>query len=171
MVLQPANLRDGDDLVWRLVWAMWRRLWNEDEITPTDALQASSLAKSTMGTYCSHYTKSALWVGYTLIDGLETEACWYPFLLWGLGYSRSFLKGAVLAMWALQEMGWLPEFVTGSVWTCAKWSTSQAVARPYGGLKEPGNFARAFPAGHSGQYTEWQSYRSPACYGWARQPR
>ena len=24
--------------------------------------------------------------------------------------------------------------------------------------------------GHSGRYTEWRSYRSPACYGWARQP-
>ena len=25
-------------------------------------------------------------------------------------------------------------------------------------------------AEHNGRYTEWQSYRSPACYGWARQP-
>ena len=25
-------------------------------------------------------------------------------------------------------------------------------------------------AEHSGWYTEWRSYRSPACYGWARQP-
>ena len=45
-------------------------------------------------------------------------------------------------MRALEEMGWLPEFVTGRVWRCAKWSTSQAVARPYAGLEELGSFAR-----------------------------
>ena len=79
MVLQPTDFRDGDDVVWRLEWAAWRRLWKEEEITSVDALQASSWAKSTMGTYCSHYRKLALWVGYTPIDGLETEACGYLF--------------------------------------------------------------------------------------------
>ena len=114
VVLQPADFRDGDD-VWRLVWGPWRRLWKEDDITPVDALQASSWAKSTMGTYCTHYIKLALWVGYTPIDGLETEACRYLFQLWGQGYSRSFPRGSVSAMRALEEMGWLPEFVTGRV--------------------------------------------------------
>ena len=46
-------------------------------------------------------------------------------------------------MRALEEMGWLPEFVTGRVWRCAKWATSQAVARPYAGLEELRRFARA----------------------------
>ena len=46
-------------------------------------------------------------------------------------------------MQALEEMGWLPEFVTGGVWSCAKWSTSQAVARPYAGLEGLTNFVRA----------------------------
>ena len=73
-----------------------------------------------MGTYCAHYRKLALWVGYTPIDGLETEACRYLFLLWGLGYSRSFLRGVVSAMRALEEMGRLPELVTGRVCRCAK---------------------------------------------------
>ena len=31
VVLQPADFRDGDDVVWRLVWAVWRLLWKEDE--------------------------------------------------------------------------------------------------------------------------------------------
>ena len=75
VVLQPADFRDRDDVVWHLVWVVWRRLWKEDEITSVDALQASSWAKSTMGTYCTHYRKFALWVGYTVINGLETEAC------------------------------------------------------------------------------------------------
>ena len=66
------------------------RLWKEDEITSVDAVQASSRAKSTMGTYCAHYRTLALWVGYTPIDGLETEA--HRFQLWGLRYSRSFLR-------------------------------------------------------------------------------
>ena len=96
-----------------------------------------------MGTYCTHYRKLALLVGYTPIDGLETEACRYLFQLWGLGYSKGFLKGAVSAMCALEETGWLPEFVTGRVWRCAKWATSQAVARPYAGLEEVRSFARA----------------------------
>ena len=74
---------------------MWRQLWKEDEITSVDALRASSWAKCTMGTYCTHYKKLALWVGYTPIDELETEACRYLFHLLGLGYSRSFLRGAV----------------------------------------------------------------------------
>ena len=46
-------------------------------------------------------------------------------------------------MRALEEMGWLPEFVTGRVWRCAKWATSQAVAHPYAGLEELRSFARA----------------------------
>ena len=62
-------------MVWRRVWATWRRLWKEDEITSVDALQAASWAKSTMGTYCTHYRKLALWVGYTPVAELETEAC------------------------------------------------------------------------------------------------
>ena len=70
------------------------------------------------------YRKLALWVGYTPVDGLEIEACRYLFQLRALGYSRSFLRGAVSAMRALDEMGWLPEFVTGRVWRCAKWATS-----------------------------------------------
>ena len=130
VVLQPTDLRDGDDVFWRLVRATWRRLWKEDEITSVDVLQASSWAKSTMGTYCTHYRKLALWVGYTPVDGLETEACRYLFRLFGLGYSMSFFTGAVSAMHAWEETGWLPEFVTGRVWRCAKWATSQAVASP-----------------------------------------
>ena len=143
MVLRPTDFRDGDDVVWCLVWAALRRLWKEDEITSVDAVQASSWAKSTMGTHCTHYRKLALWVRYTPMDGLETEACRYLFQLWGPGYSRRFLRGAVSAMRALEEMGWLPEFITGRVWRCAKWATSQAVARPYAGLEELRSFARA----------------------------
>ena len=60
MVLQPTYFRDGDDMVWRVVWAAWRRLWKKDEITSVDALQASSWAKSTMGTCCTHCKKLAL---------------------------------------------------------------------------------------------------------------
>ena len=30
------------DVIWCLVWAVWRRLWKEDGITSVDALQASS---------------------------------------------------------------------------------------------------------------------------------
>ena len=125
-----------------------------------------------MGTYCTHYRKLAPWVGYTPIAELETEACRYLFQLWGLGYSRSFLRGAVSALRALEEMGWLPEFVTGKVWRCAKWSTSQAVARLYGAeeLWSSGLSRWRVMTGHGGRCMEWPSYRSPACYGWARQP-
>ena len=45
-------------------------------------------------------------------------------------------------MRALEEMGWLPEFVSGRVWRRAKRSTSQVAARPYAGLEGLGNFAR-----------------------------
>ena len=146
VVLQPTDSPDGDDVVWRLVWAAWRRLWKEDEITSVNALQASSWAKSTMGTYRTHYRKLGFWVGYTQIDGVVTEACRYLFQLWGMGYSRGFLMGAVSAMRALEEMGWLLDFVTCTVWRCAKWATSQAVARPHAGLEELRSFARACDA-------------------------
>ena len=46
-------------------------------------------------------------------------------------------------MCALEEMGWLLEFVTSRVWRCAKWATYQAVARPYAGPEELRCFARA----------------------------
>ena len=46
-------------------------------------------------------------------------------------------------MRALEETGWLPKFVTRRAWRCAKWATSQAVARPYVGLEELRSFARA----------------------------
>ena len=62
MVRQPTDFWAGDDVVWRLVSAAWRRLWKEEEITSMDALQASSWAKSTMGMYCTPYQKLALWV-------------------------------------------------------------------------------------------------------------
>ena len=61
----------------------------------------------------------------------------------GPGGFQELPQGAVSAMRALEEMGWLPEFVTGTAWRCAKWATSQAVARPYAGLEELRSFARA----------------------------
>ena len=131
MILQPAEFQDGDDVVWGLVWAAWRRLWKEEEITSVDGLQASSWAKGTMGTCCTHYKKLALWVGFTAIDGLQSEACRYLFQLWGLGFSGSFLRGAVSALRALEEMAWLPEFVAAGVWRCVKWATSQACSGPH----------------------------------------
>ena len=67
----------------------------------------------------------------------------YLFQLWGLGHSGSFLRGAVSAMRAWDQMGWLPEIVTGRVCRCAKWATYQAVAGPYAGLEELRSFARA----------------------------
>ena len=143
MVLGPADFRDGEDVVWRLVWAAWRRRWKEDEITSVDALQASSWAKSTMGTYCTHFRKMALWVGYTPTSELEQAACRYIFQLWGLGYSGSSLKVAVSAFRALEDMGWLPAFVSRRVWRCAKWAPTEPALRPYAGLDDLRNFALA----------------------------
>ena len=71
VVLQPTDFRDGDDMVWRLIWVAWRRLWKEDEITSVDTLQASPWAKSTMGTYYTHYTKLALSTMCSLWDGVQ----------------------------------------------------------------------------------------------------
>ena len=128
VVLQPTDFRDRDDVVWRLVWAAWRRLWKEDEITFVDAVQASSWVKSTMGAYCTHYRKLALWVGYTSVDGLETEACRYLFQLWGARIGRNGMATGIRYR---------------RVWRCRKWAKSLAVARPYAGLEELRNFARA----------------------------
>ena len=47
-----------------------------------------------------------------------------------------------------------PEFVTGRVWRCAKWATSQAVAHPYAGVEELRSFARACDS-----RAEWTTYR------------
>ena len=143
MVLGPSDFRDGEDVVWRLVWAAWRRIWKEDEITSVDALQASSWAKSTLGTYCTHFRKMALWVGYTPTSDLEQAACRYIFQLWGLGYSGSSLKVAVSAFRALEDMGWLPAFVSRRVWRCAKWAPTEPALRPYAGLDDLRNFALA----------------------------
>ena len=143
MVLGPSDFRDGEDVVRRLVWAAWRRIWKEDEITSVDALQASSWAKSTMGTYCTHFRKMALWVGYTPTSELEHAACRYIFQLWGLGYSGSSLKVAVSAFRALEDMGWLPAFVSRRVWRCAKWAPTEPALRPYAGLDDLRNFALA----------------------------
>ena len=143
MVLGPSDSWDGEDVVWRLVWAAWRRIWKEDEITSVDALQASSWAKSTMGTYCTHFRKMALWVGYTPASDLEQAACRYIFQLWGLGYSGSSLKVAVSAFRALEDMGWLPAFVSRRVWRCAKWAPTEPALRPYAGLDDLRNFALA----------------------------
>ena len=137
-VLQPSVFRDGADVVWRVVWAEWRRLWKEDEITSVDALLASSWAKSTMGT-C--FRKMALWVGYTPVAELEVAACRYQYLY--LYLSRSYLRVAVSALRAMQDMGWLPAFVNSRVWRCAKWASTAAVVRPYAGLGELKTFALA----------------------------
>ena len=73
---------------------------------------------------------------------LEAEACQYLFYLWGKGYSRSYLKGAVSALRALEDMEWVPPFVTKRVCRCAKWSLSPAVCCPYAELDELRLFAR-----------------------------
>ena len=96
-----------------------------------------------MGTCCTHCRKLALSVGYTPIAELETDAGRYLFQLWGLGYCMSLVRVAVSALRALEGVGWLPEFVTGMVWRCSKWSTSQAVARPYAAMEELRAFALA----------------------------
>ena len=70
---------------------------------------------------------------------------------WGI--RGASLGGAVSAMRALEDMGWLLEFVTGRVWRCAKWATSQAVVRPYAGLEELKSFARACDGG-----AHWTAY-------------
>ena len=73
----------------------------------------------------------------------EIEACRYLYQLWGQGYSRSYLRVAVSSLQALEQMGWLPSFVSGRVWQCAKWASSTAVLRPYAGLEELKAFALA----------------------------
>ena len=100
--------------------------------------KVSSWAERTTSTYCTHYRKLALWARYTPVAELGTEACRYLFQLWGLGHSRSFLRGAVSALRALEEMGWMPELVISRLWRCAKWTISQAVVRPGGaqGLRD-----------------------------------
>ena len=96
--------------------------------------------------------------------------CQYLFQLWGLGYSRSFLRGAVSAMRALQEMGWLPKFLRaglGDVQNGPRLRRSRALTQD---CRRSQISQGRVMAGRSGRYTEWQSHRSHACYGWARQP-
>ena len=81
-----------------------------------------------------------------------------PILALGTGYSRSFLRGAVSALQALEEMGWMPVFVGSRVWRFVKWTTSQAVVHPYAGLQELKAFAMAVLAGHTRWYTAWPYY-------------
>ena len=87
--------------------------------------------------------KMALWVGYTPTSELKQAACRYVFQLWGLGYSGSSLKIAISAFRALEEMGWLPAFVSRRVWRCAKWAPTEPALRPYAGLGDLLNFALA----------------------------
>ena len=140
------------------MWAEWRRLWKEDEITSVDALQASSWAKSAMGTYYTHFCNLALWAGYPPVAELEVAACQYLYELWGLGYSRSYLRVAVSALRALEDMGWLPAFVSSWIWRCAKWVWTVAVVQPYAGLGELRTFALACTC-----MAQW-----PAFSGWVR---
>ena len=74
---------------------------------------------------------------------LEVEACRYLYHLWGKGYLRTCLRAAVSALRALEEMGWLLNFVGGRVWRCAKWASSGPVTHPYTGLDELRTFALA----------------------------
>ena len=46
-------------------------------------------------------------------------------------------------MRALQDMGLLPAFITGTVWRYTKWATFEAVAHPYAYLERLRSFARA----------------------------
>ena len=77
-----------------------------------------------MDTYCTLFRELSLWVGYTPSRRLEREACRYLFYLLGRRYSQGHLKGAVSAFRALEEMGWVPSFVTTHTWRCANWSSS-----------------------------------------------
>ena len=74
---------------------------------------------------------------------LEAAACQYLYELWGLGYSRSYLRVAVSALRAVEDMGWPPAFVNSRVWQCVKWASTLAVVRPYADLGELSTFALA----------------------------
>ena len=88
----------------------------------------------------------------------------------GLGYLRNFLRGAVPTMRALDETGWLLEFVTGGFGGSQsgphlrQWHAPTQVWRRSGVLREH------VMAGHSGWYMELRSYGSRAFRGWARPP-
>ena len=61
------------------------------------------------------------------VEELEVAARQYLYQLWGLGYSQSCLCVAVLALLALEDMGWLPAFLSRRVSRCAKWASTAAV--------------------------------------------
>ena len=140
VVLQPANFRDGDNVVWRLLWAAWRGcgrrmrspLWMPYKRPPGQRAPWVHTIPTT-GSWPSG--------GYTLVAKLETEACKYLFQLWGLWYSRGFLRGAVPALRELEEMVWLLVFIRGRVWRCTNCATSQTMACPYAALEELRAFA------------------------------
>ena len=96
-----------------------------------------------MGTYCTHNGKVALWAGCTPVAELDTKVSKYLFHLWVVGCSKSFLRGVVSALRALEEMGWMPEFVCRRARGCAKWTTSAAPVRPCTGLEKLRVFAMA----------------------------
>ena len=153
VILAPIDFQDNGDVVWRLVWAAKRRMWKSECTDTVDTLQASSWSKGTMGTYSTHFRKLSLWVGYTPVDRLEPEACKYIYCLWGKKFSRSYPKGAVSALRALEDMGWVPAFVPKRVWRCAKWSSPPEVCRPYAGLGELRLFAHT-----CGSRAQWSAY-------------
>ena len=66
------------DVVWRLVWAAWRRLWKEDEITSVDAQhtgQSGLLITPAKGSTLEGPVKAG---GCSLVAGWYfLDACYY----------------------------------------------------------------------------------------------
>ena len=170
VVLQPANFRDGDDVVWRVVWATWngygRRmrslLWMPYKhprgrraqwlhIVPTIGIWPSGSATPRLPNWkrkhagtCSSYGG---WGTPGVSCGGRYPRCghwrrWYGYQSLTPAGFGDVQSGRCLKQW---------HALTGE-WRSSGISRGRVMA------------------GHGGRYTEWQSYRSPACYGWVRQP-
>ena len=72
-----------------------------------------------MGTYCTHYKKFHTCFACPA-RGLENGCAATCGSFWGRGHSHSYLQVAVSALWAVDDLGWIPHTVTKKVWRCGK---------------------------------------------------
>ena len=163
-MLQPANFREGDDVVWQMVWAAWRLLWKEDEITSMDAVQASSWAKSTMGTYCTHYGPlGRRHNGRRVGDG----SMQVPIPALGAGVLQKLPTGSSIRYAGVGGDGLGARICQqpGMEMLFRQWSGRTP------GWRSSGPSRWRVRAEDSGWYTTWPYCRSPASPGWVKRPQ
>ena len=126
----------GELADWSSWWAAWKRLNRQDPAEYSDALVAMSWSAGTRSNYAVHIRAlGSLAASQPDVDKSKLLDR-YLRALFAKGRSRSYMRGAISAVRAVEDLGWIAGVVQARHWRMAKSTIRNTEQqRPYGGLE------------------------------------